>query len=82
MPAHTMNAQSLPEHLTVLLPEVFAGVWFCGMVTVLLIWCMRWRKIYRALHQAVPVKSGREFALLRRLETLAKVPHTRPNATV
>ncbi len=72
MPAHTMNAQSLPQQLTVLLPEVFAGVWFCGMVTVLLIWCMRWRKIYRALHQAVPVKSGREFALLQRLETLTK----------
>ena len=68
-----MNAQSLPEHFTVLLPEVFAGVWVCGMVTVLLIWCMRWRKIYRALHRAVPVKSGRELELLRRLETLAKV---------
>ena len=71
--AHPMNAQSLPEHFTVLLPEVFAGVWVCGMVTVLLIWCMRWRKIYRALHRAVPVKSGRELELLRRLETLAKV---------
>jgi bla regulator protein BlaR1 len=73
LPAHPMNAQSLPEHFTVLLPEVFAGVWVCGIVTVLLIWCTRWKKIYRALHRAVPVKSGREFELLRRLETLAKV---------
>jgi bla regulator protein blaR1 len=73
LPAHPMNAQSLPGHFTVLLPEVCAGVWVCGIVTVLLIWCMRWRKIYRALHRAVPVKSGREFELLRRLETLAKV---------
>ena len=73
LPAHPMNTQSLPEHLTVLLPEVFAGVWVCGVVTVLLIWCTRWRKIYRALHRAVPVKSGREFELLRRLETLVKV---------
>jgi bla regulator protein BlaR1 len=73
LPAHAINAQSLPEHLTVLWPEVLAGVWVCGMVTVLLIWCTRWRKIYRALHQAVPVKSGREFELLRRLETLVKV---------
>ena len=55
-----------------LLPEVFVGVWLCGIVTVLLIWCMRWRKIYRALHRAVPVKSGREFELLHRLETLTK----------
>ena len=73
LPAHPMNAQSLPEHFTVLLPEVLAGVWVCGMATVLLIWCMRWRKIHRALHRAVPVKRGREFELLRRLETLAKV---------
>jgi bla regulator protein blaR1 len=73
LPAHPINAQSLPEHLTVLWPEVLAGVWVCGMVTVLLIWCTRWRKIYRALHQAVSVKSGREFELLRRLETLVKV---------
>jgi len=72
LPAQTMNAQSLSGHFTALLPEVFAGVWFCGMVTVLLIWCTRWKKIYRALHRAVPVKSGREFELLRRLETLAK----------
>jgi bla regulator protein BlaR1 len=73
LPGHPMNAQSLPGHFTVLPPEVFAGVWVCGMVTVLLIWCTRWRKIYRALHRAVPVKSGRELELLRRLETLAKV---------
>ncbi len=73
LPAHSMNAQSLPEHFTVLLPEILAGVWVCGMVTVLLIWCTRWRKIYRVLHRAVPVKSGRELELLRRLETLAKV---------
>ena len=72
LPAQTVNAQSLPAHFTVLLPEVFAAVWFCGVVTVLLIWCTRWKKIYRALRRAVPVKSGREFALLRRLETLAK----------
>jgi bla regulator protein blaR1 len=72
LPAQTMNAQSLPAHFTVLLPEVFAGVWFCGVVTVLMIWCIRWKKIYGALDRAVPVKSGREFELLRRLETLAK----------
>jgi bla regulator protein BlaR1 len=73
LPAQPMNAQSLPEHFSVLLPEVFAVVWVCGMVTVLLIGCTRWIKIHGALHRAVPVKSGREFELLRRLESLAKV---------
>jgi bla regulator protein blaR1 len=73
LPTHPTNAHSLPEHFTMLLPEVFAGVWVCGIVTVLLIWYVRWRKIYRALHRAVPVKGGREFELLRRLETLARV---------
>jgi len=73
LPAHTMNAQSLPENFTELLPGVFAGVWVCGIVVVLLIWCTRWKTVHRALRRAVPVKSGREFELLRRLETLAKV---------
>jgi uncharacterized protein (TIGR03435 family) len=72
-PAHPMNAQSFPNRFTVLLPEVFVGVWVCGVVTVLLIWFTRWRKIYQALQRAVPVKCGRELELLRRLETLAKV---------
>ena len=31
-PAHPMNAQSLPNRFTVLLPEVFVGVWVCGVV--------------------------------------------------
>jgi bla regulator protein blaR1 len=69
LPTHSLT---LPEPTSVL-PEVFAGVWVCGIATVLLIWCTRWRKIYRALHRGVPVKSGREFELLRRLETLVKV---------
>jgi bla regulator protein blaR1 len=73
LPTHPTNAHSLPEHFTMPLPEVCAGVWVCGIVMVLLIWCTRWRKIYRLLHRAVPVNSGREFELLRRLETLAKV---------
>jgi bla regulator protein BlaR1 len=73
LPAHPMDAQRLPDHFAGLVPEVFVGVWVCGMVTVLLIWCTRWRKIYRALRRAVPVTSGRELELLRRLETLAKV---------
>jgi len=76
--AHAVNTQSLFEHFNVLLPELFAGVWFCGIVTVLLAWRTRWRQIYQALHRAVPVKSGREFELLRRLKTLAKVARQIP----
>src|ERR1700677_4776781 len=42
LPAHPMNAQSFAEHFVGLLPDVCVGVWVCGMVTVLLIWCTRW----------------------------------------
>jgi bla regulator protein BlaR1 len=73
LPAHTMSAQSLPEHFTMLLPAVLAAVWFCGVVTVLLIWCARWRKIDQTLRRAVPVNNGRELELLHQSKTLAKV---------
>lgn len=74
LPAHSLT---LPQHATVL-PEVLAGVWLCGIATVLLIWCTRWREVHRALHRAVSVKGGREFELLRRLEALVKVPRHIP----
>lgn len=53
--------------LTTGLP-VLLVVWFCGFLAVLLVWYARWRKISSAIRDAVPVREGREFTALRRLE--------------
>jgi bla regulator protein blaR1 len=72
-PPHTT---SLMEHLAWWLPVVLAAIWLCGIVAVLLVWFVRWRRVFATLHRAVPVEEGREVEILRRLESLAK-PHTR-----
>jgi len=51
-----------------LLPALLAGVWFCGFARVLLLWCVRWRRVSAALRSAVPLHEGREVEALRRLE--------------
>jgi len=70
---HTTNAQSLSEHFAALLPQMLAGLWVFGVMTVLLVWCVRWRQIHRALRSAALVNNGREVEMLRRLETLARL---------
>ena len=50
-----------------LLPALLA-VWLCGFVTVLFVWCARWRRTSAAIRQAVPLHEGREVEALRRLE--------------
>ncbi len=62
------QAASLRERLAASLPLVLMTVWGCGMVTVLLIWCVRWRRVLAILRRAVPAESGREVEMLRRLE--------------
>ncbi len=43
-------------------------VWFCGFVTVLCIWWVRWWRVSAALRYARPFQEGREVEALRRLE--------------
>ncbi len=49
-------------------PEFVAGVWLCGVLVVLVVWCARWRQVARTLRRAVRTEDGREVALLRRTE--------------
>jgi bla regulator protein BlaR1 len=67
---------SLMDHVALWLPGVLAAVWLCGVVTMLLVWYVRWRRVFASRHRAVVVEDGREVEMLRRLESLAK-PHTR-----
>lgn len=50
------------------LPAILAAVWFWGFVTVLLTWCMRWRRISKDVRGAHPLQRGREIEALRRAE--------------
>ncbi len=69
-----MPAPSLQEHraglrekLVVVLPGFVAGVWLCGVAVVLLVWCVRWRRVHAVLRRAVRAESGREMEILRRM---------------
>ncbi|HKV91662.1 MAG TPA: M56 family metallopeptidase [Candidatus Angelobacter sp.] len=57
-----------------LLPEFLLMAWVCGCLGVLCFWGLRWRRVTKAIHGAVPTSSGREFEMLRRLEQSAGMP--------
>jgi len=56
-----------------LLPALLTAVWLCGFVAVLSAWSMRWRKLSRAIREAVPLQEGREVEALRRMERVGGV---------
>jgi bla regulator protein blaR1 len=49
-------------------PFAVLTVWFIGFAALLIFWCVRWRRITRAIHDSKPLESGRELELLRGLE--------------
>ncbi|HTZ97753.1 MAG TPA: M56 family metallopeptidase [Terriglobales bacterium] len=56
-----------------LVPAILAGLWFCGFVTVLVSWCVRWRRVSAAVRTSVRLNEGREVEALRRVEQVAGV---------
>jgi len=48
--------------------SILTTVWLCGVLAVLWMWYMRWRRISGEIDQAVPLTAGREVECLRRLE--------------
>jgi len=66
-------ASTISQNLIQLLPAILATVWLCGFVTVLLVWFARWRKVSRAIRDAMPLLEGREVQALRRMERAAVV---------
>jgi bla regulator protein BlaR1 len=51
-------------------PTVLASVWFCGFLAVLLVWCVRWRRISSAVVNSAPLRTGREVEALRLQERI------------
>jgi bla regulator protein blaR1 len=52
------------------IPLLFA-LWLCGFLAVLIVWYTRWREISAAIRESEPLREGREFEALHRVETNA-----------
>jgi bla regulator protein blaR1 len=63
------RAAAAPTSATspLLLPALLA-VWAFGFVVVVLVWCVRWRRVSASIREAAPLRQGRELDALRRLE--------------
>jgi bla regulator protein BlaR1 len=64
----TIVAPNLPGVLPVLI-----AIWFVGLLTVLFVWIIRWRRISAAMRTATPLNDGREVGTLRRMERIAGI---------
>jgi uncharacterized protein (TIGR03435 family) len=63
-----LAAVNLPSHSIPLASILFAAVWLCGFLTMLIMWIVRWRRAAGMVRSAEPVTSGREFDALRLVE--------------
>jgi uncharacterized protein (TIGR03435 family) len=54
-----------------LLPLVLAAAWLAGFLAVTTRWTMRWRKISDVIQLTEPLREGREFEILQRIQSLA-----------
>jgi bla regulator protein BlaR1 len=64
-------APTILQSVLHLLPVFLTAMWLCGFAAVLLLWCLRWRRIGAAMREAVPLREGREIEALRRLHRIA-----------
>jgi uncharacterized protein (TIGR03435 family) len=55
------------------LPALLVTAWLCGFLAVILIWCVRWRRISAAMRGATPMREGREVDALRRAEHAGRI---------
>jgi uncharacterized protein (TIGR03435 family) len=49
-------------------PTLLVALWAVGCAVVLAVWIVRWTRAYRAVRSATPYDTGREVAILRRVE--------------
>ncbi|HUK31745.1 MAG TPA: M56 family metallopeptidase, partial [Candidatus Acidoferrum sp.] len=68
-----MPASQFLASFSHLLPLIFAAVWLCGFLTVVILWSARWRRMSAAIRLAVPLREGREVRALRRVERSARI---------
>jgi uncharacterized protein (TIGR03435 family) len=69
-PAHapSMASSILPQ-----LTQAMGALWLVGFLAVLVLWCVRWRRVSAATKHAMPLEEGREVAVLRRMERIGGI---------
>ena len=69
-PAHapSMASSILPQ-----LTQAIGVLWLVGFLAVLVLWCVRWRRVSAATKHAMPLQEGREVAVLRRMERIGGI---------
>lgn len=70
---HRAARSTVPLSLLHVLPAILEAIWLCGFLVVLLVWHARWRRIFKAKREAVPLWEGREVEALRRLERIERI---------
>lgn len=68
-----LSAQAGSPAASQSLPNLALGVWFCGAIAIVAIWCFRWRRVSATARQAKRPLAGREIEALRRAERLLGV---------
>jgi uncharacterized protein (TIGR03435 family) len=71
MPGISAAAPAYISHnLIHLLPAMLTVTWLCGFAAVVLLWCVRWRRVAAAMREGAPLREGREVEALSRLERI------------
>lgn len=52
---------------------VLGVLWLCGFLAVLILWSVRWQRVFKAMRSALPMSEGREVGALRKIEHLGGV---------
>jgi uncharacterized protein (TIGR03435 family) len=73
IPVPKPTASQVP--IRIFIPMVMA-VWLTGSITMLIFWCLQWRRISRLVRSAKPLIEGREVDLLRKAERAARLPRS------
>jgi uncharacterized protein (TIGR03435 family) len=69
-PAH---APSIASSILPQLTQAIGALWLVGFLAVLVLWCVRWRRVSAATKHAVPLQEGREVEVLRRMERIGGI---------
>jgi bla regulator protein blaR1 len=69
----TAHAPSIASSILPQLTEAISALWLVGFLAVLVLWCVRWRRVSAATKQAMPLEEGREVEVLRRLERIGGI---------
>ena len=64
----TMPAAQTHPGLLPLLISLAGVVWLCGFVTILALWCVRWRRVAALVRHGAPLTDRRVAGMLQRLE--------------